>query len=148
MVKFMGGIVQRFCRICLIPLFAVLFHHSLVGQVYHESQKTHVIDPDVMNDTDRVTSEPRKYGVKADRYQFGAYVFGGKIELPDEVVSTELRARQKRKLVKLHRRLPEAIGRFLKSRDLAGRMTDDQFKALLYFLDVRYLNKDSYYVLD
>ena len=148
MVKFMGGVVRRSSGICLVLLFAVLSHHSLVGQVYHESQKTHVIDPDVVNDTDRVTSEPRKQGVNTERYQFGAYVFGGRIELPDEVVSRELLSRQKRKLEKLHRRLPEAIGRFLKSRDLAGRMTDDQFKALLYFLDVRYLNKDYYYTLD
>ncbi len=144
----MGSTVQRFPRTCLIPLICMLGHHSIADEIYHSSDDFHAIDPSTLSGTDRLESRPIKRGVDPDRYQLGAFLFGGKYQLPAEAISSELRGRQKRKLAKLQRKLPEAISRFLEKRNLPGRMTEVEFKALLYFLDVRYLNRDQYYAQD
>ncbi len=79
-----------------------------------------------------------------DRFQEGAYLFGGKTELPEAVISDSLMAKQQKMLKRLKKRLPTFVTTFLDIRQFEGRMEPRQFQALRYYLEARYVNSELY----
>ena len=79
-----------------------------------------------------------------ERFQEGAYLFGGKTELPEVVISDSLMVKQQKMLKRLKKRLPTFISTFLDVRQFEGRMEPRQFQALRYYLEARYINSELY----
>ena len=83
-----------------------------------------------------------------EQFQLGAALFNGDYVLSSKFQSKRRRSKQQRLLGRLSKRLPDYIVRYLDKKEFAGRMDVVQFKALLLFLDVRYINPDGYVLLD
>ncbi len=82
--------------------------------------------------------------VDSEKYDLGSLILAGKVELPEDTLSQELYQQQLRGLVKLKKKLPKRLVNSIDARNLEGRLTEAQFKALKYFLNVRYLNPSGY----
>ena len=91
-----------------------------------------------------VTSLVRKLDLSL--YQQGSDVFLGDVDISEEVISDKLWKSQFRAISSYKKRLPKTVSIILELKNLEGRLQKEQFKALKYFLDARYLRSNRYYV--
>ncbi len=76
----------------------------------------------------------------------GSEIFLGETEISNSVISEKLRANQARTLYRMGKKLPKMTMMLLNMKDFEGRLDKDQFKALRYYLNVRYATSGQYYV--
>jgi len=84
--------------------------------------------------------------VNAERFESGKAVFEGNFE-PASRVSFSTKNTQSRNLIQLMRRLAKVskpTAKLLDVEKLAGTMSANDFRALRYYLDVKYLRTEKY----
>lgn len=81
---------------------------------------------------------PRKpTRVDTTQYELGKAIFNSKTPVRSEPDPSSV-AQQRERLEELQKQLPRGVQRDVDITALAGRLTTDQFKALEYFLQIRY----------
>ena len=78
-------------------------------------------------------------------YQQGADIFLGDVDIPEGVISDRHWKSQFKAISGYKKRLPKTVSAILELKSLEGRLEREQFKALKYFLDARYLSKKRNY---
>jgi len=89
----------------------------------------------------------KKKNIDQELFQEGQAILTGKAEIKEEMSSRFTFLDQERKLKSSQKKMTKAAAANANKIDvekLAGKLTSEQFKALNYYIDVRYLNPKDY----
>jgi len=89
----------------------------------------------------------RRKSIDQQKYKQGQSIFSGKAKIFEDVISVSKKSQQQGFLKRLQSKIAKKSVSDAKKLDvntLAGRLTTSQYRALTYFVDVRFLNSAKY----